>query len=315
MGLWVAVVVILVVGACGADDEKPAGGVPLAGAGEVYVPGPIEGHAIGAVSRIRIGDPVYGELHGTGPLVVTEVDGAIVGVVAAQASAIEAGWSGVPGALGPDDRVPSVGDRPTVAVLGELLAAPRPGTSIGWRATDDTMVSVASRDLDLAGLVGVAERVTVGAGGELTVPGTEIGRIPRSWTAPQPSIRVRYGGDEVVVHTARPDVQAAYAALLHEDPSSFLEQVADPACCQPEILRERRTVEIGERTGTLGTLTPTIRVLVVDGDPGAVLLAEVGVGVADDTTLVAIAESLTAVAEADVDERLAELTPSTTADG
>src|SRR5690606_6984924 len=43
LGLWVAAVLILVVGACGADEE-PAAGVPLAGPGEVYVPGPIDGH-------------------------------------------------------------------------------------------------------------------------------------------------------------------------------------------------------------------------------------------------------------------------------
>lgn len=299
----------VVAAACGGDDADRGPEVPAAAAGEVYVPGPVEGHTITAVARVRVGDPVYDRLHGTGPLVVTAVDGAVVGVVTVPTAAVEAALGASPGALGPDERVPAVAGRATVAALGDRIAAPQPAEAIGWRAVDATMAAAASRDLDLAGLVEVAERVRVAADGRVTVPGAEIGRIPPVWNAPQPAVRVRYGADEVIVHTAGPAVQAAYRALVHDDPAATIDPLTDPSCCQPEILTPQHTVEIGERTGVLGTLTATTRVLVVEGDPGAVLLAEVGLGVADDATLLAMADSLTAVAEPEVDAHLADLGP------
>jgi hypothetical protein len=304
-----ALLLVALVAACGDDDDRGVE-VPVAAAGDVYVPGPVEGHPIEAVTRVRVGDPVYDRLHGTGPLVVTEVDRAVVGVVTVPVATVEAAWGATPGALDPDERMPEIAGRPTVATLGDRIAAPRPAETIGWRVDDATMAAAASSELDLVGLVAVAERVGVDGDGDVTVPGAEIGRIPPVWNAPQPAVRVRYGADEVVVHTATPSVQAAYRALLHDDPATTIEPLTEPRCCQPEILAPLRTVDIGERTGVLGTLTSTTRVLVVDGDPGAVLFAEVGLGVADDATLLAIADSLTVVAEPDVDDRLAELGPS-----
>lgn len=305
--LAAALAVVAAAGACGTGDKGIE--LPEVDAGEVYVPGPVDGHPITAVRRVRVGDPVFDRRHGVGPLTVARVDGAIVGVVTVPSATMEAAWRGVPDALGADQRVPSIAGRPTVAVLGDGFAAPHPAQAIGWRTGTGTMVAAASRDLDLPGLVAVAERVTVAGEGQVTVPGETIGRIPEVWTEPRPAIRVRYGGDDVIIHTATPSVQAAYRALLHDDPAGVMDPVTDPSCCQTEILTAARTVEIGDRTGVLGTLTSTTRALVVDGDPGAVLLARVGLGVTDDATLLAIADALTAVEEADVDAHLAEFGP------
>ncbi|MFP3899696.1 MAG: hypothetical protein ACLFXM_02495 [Acidimicrobiia bacterium] len=302
-----ALAVVAAAGACGDDDDGIE--LPEVDAGEMYVPGPVDGHPITAVRRIRVGDPVFDRMHGIGPLTVARVDGAVVGVVTVPSATMEAAWRGIPDALGPDPRVPSIAGHPTVAVLGDGFAAPHPAQAVGWRTGTGTMVAAASRDVDLPGLVAVAERVTVAGDGQLGVPGETIGRIPEVWTEPRPAVRVRYGGDDVIIHTANPGVQAAYRALLHEDPAGVMDPVTDPSCCQPEILTPVRTVEIGDRTGVLGTLTSTTRALVVEGDPGAVLLAQVGLGVTDDATLLAIADSLTAVEEAEVDDNLAELGP------
>lgn len=247
-------------------------------AGDLLVPGDVDGYDLLHVqpaSRWWLDD-------GFGPLVVTRFEGEVATVATASAADALA-RTGVAD-MAPDERVPAIGDRPTVQ-YGWTMAplADTGSTRIAWQATDDLIVAVASRSLDLDDLVRLAEAVEVdAAAGTVAAPGDVVGEIPASWAHPRPGVAAAYeqesggaGSGRVEVRTVPADrtVQEAYLVLAAPDGS--IDESTHTSCCAGPI-PPRRTIDVGGREATAAALTADVHMVVLHGDHGGVLLIEAG---------------------------------------
>lgn len=173
--------------------------------------------------------------------------------------------------------------------------------AIEWPASEELAIEMASHDLTQSELVDLARQLTLGADGQPVLPTEPVGEIPGTLQNPVPGIVVGYShgdvGDRMVVHPATPEVQAAYRALLIGRPREAPAVSTAASCCQPAIYDAPRTVEVGDREAIAGTITPYLRVLIVPGDPGMVL---VGSGGLDDSKFAAIAAAAEPIGVGDV---------------
>jgi hypothetical protein len=191
---------------------------------------------------------------------------------------------------------PVIGLGPSYTGSGDFEAA------VTWPASEELAIEMASHELTEAELVDLARQVELGADGRPVLPTEPVGRLPGSLETPVPGVVASYSddpdrsGDRVVVHPATPEVQAAYRAVLIGRPREAESVRTAASCCTPAIYEAPRTVEVGGREATAGTITPYRRVLIVPGDPGIVLA---GNGALDDSELAAIAA---AVEPADIGE-------------
>lgn len=231
-------------------------------------------------------------LIGAGAVVVTEVDGAIVGAMTRSVAEIERGW-------GPIDRTrrhPALGDQPVSYAAPFTLPWGGGAALFSWLENDQVQVGLASRDLTSDELAAVAARTDLDDAGLPAVPGTRVGVIPAPWVSPEPSVEAGYDrGGTVTVHTASPESEAAFLAVAVRDPRKVIDTRTEPSCCDQRIFARQRRVRVAGQEAVLTTLTPDYRVLIVPGDPGAVVLNEGGQGrgeLMDDDLLIAIARSL-----------------------
>jgi hypothetical protein len=179
---------------------------------------------------------------------------------------------------------PVIGLGPSATGSSDFEAA------IEWPASEELAIEMASHDLTQGELEDLARHLTLGADGQPVLPTEPVGEIPGSLQTPVPGVVVGYShgdvGDRMAVHPATPEVQAAYRALLIGRPREAPAVSTAASCCEPAIYDTPRTVQVGDREAIAGTITPYLRVLIVPGDPGMVL---VGSGGLDDSELAAIA--------------------------
>lgn len=276
-------------GAPGSDFDIPEDGLLVPG-GDVRE---YELTRVGVTEREVLDDDV-------GPLVVTRVEGHVVAV--GSASAVQARARA--GELGPDPRQATIGDRPTVDYGWHMTPfIEGEGEEIAWLATDDTVLSVSSRSLDLEGLVAVAGEVGLDGDGEVVVPGEVVGEIPSMWSAPRPGTSAVFERTEdfyrrirIAVVPASRSTQEAYLALVAPDGSIDGRTVS--SCCRSPI-PPRRTLDVDGREAIAAALNAELHMVVLPGDPGVVLLVPGGrfQSVPHDVWLAELAGSLEAVPE------------------
>lgn len=194
--------------------------------------------------------------------------------------------------------------RPTREVYDDVL---RLRSSLAVGSDDGTILVAASRDASLPALADVLASVTVPLDPD-GLPGELVGVLREG--RPPSSVAV-YEGDEtsvvVTIDEATPSEQAAYRAVVHEDPSRTIDPLTEASCCAEAILEPLREVDLGPRSGWMATLTPYERVLVLDGDPGLVLRTIPGAEPADRDLLL-VAAAVGAGSPAEREELIAELT-------
>jgi|GEM_PF-4709627 len=187
--------------------------------------------------------------------------------------------------------------RPTREVYDEVL---RLRSSLAVAAPDGSLVIAASREASLEALADVLALAAVPLDAD-ELPGELVGVLREG--RPSSSVAV-YEGDErgvvVTLDEVTPSEQAAYRAVVHDDPGRTIDPATEASCCADAILEPLREVDLGPRTGWIATLTPYERVLVLDGDPGLVLRTTPGTEPADrDLLLVAAAVEAATPAERD----------------
>lgn len=295
---WAAAIVAVMSGVVAVrvlrSDDPPPSYQP----GDLLVPGEFDGHEI--VDLERTGVAVASSRQGIPQsLLVTRFSDAVVAIGATPVAEM----SDFQRSFLDDDRDRStVGDAPAVRYGSRVFPwtpAEEERTWLSWMETDDVVVSIASRDLDRDDLESFAEQVDLDDRGEIVAPGEVIGEIPSTWALPEPGILAVYTGwdspTSVVVHSASPDVQAAYLALA---PDGAINERTQASCCTGHTGEARSEVRVGDRSATIATLDLMTRILVIEGDPGAVML--VGPEPSNDD-LVALATTLTPVAPEDFD--------------
>jgi hypothetical protein len=236
-------------------------------------------------------------------VVVTEVDGAVVTLRAQRLSDItgDGGVLSDQGHPGP----PLVDGRRTIELYDSVFNI---SPSLATEGSNPDEVIVASgRGRTLDELAAVLGAVALPFDGSAAVPGQQIGVLQ----IPHPDgIRVTYTAEGraalVTIDEVSLSEQAAYRALLHDDPAASIDPLTEASCCPAGILEPPREVSVGARSGLVATLTPYQRVLLVEGDPGLVLRPSGGTEATEDD-LITVAAALTAGSRAERDALAAAL--------
>lgn len=258
--------------------------------GQLLVPGPIDGHRLERVERTDASRQLGEPLDGRGPIVVTEVDGGVVALTTISADVVRQREGDEQYAF--QERV--VGG---VRVIGYLDDDLVPGVwmlldkpALSWFETSDTIVTATSIGLREDQLAEVVEQVELTSAGEIAAPGEVIGTIPTTWKFPMPGVTAQYDDDgyeqSISVIGASPEVQAAYRALA---PADLITGGPVVSCCPGHIESPPRDERIDGRDVHIATIDFWKRIVVVEGDPGAVIVADFHL---DEDALLAIVESL-----------------------
>lgn len=211
---------------------------------------------------------------------VERADGGVVVALLRDRAELEEGWG---------DEFFGSGPGPVIGLGRATPGFSDLGTSVMWPASDGLVIELASRDLSEDQLVGLASRVTLADDGSPVLPAEPIGEISGALERPLPGMAASYaenGYDHVMIHAATPQVQRAYEALLIDSPEDDESVRTADSCCLDAIYEPRRTLDVGDREAVAGTITPYLRVLIVPGDPGIVV---VGTGTLANGDLAAIA--------------------------
>lgn len=276
-------------------SDRSTSGDRLVGGDELLVPADVDGFQVYLAWQYWPGsERGDGYTRDSGPTLVLRVDGAVIGVVATPIASLRAGW-------GSD-------------ALRPIFGLPQPGTAVAWQS-GKYQVEARSLTADREQLLTLQRKVIVGRAGVLTTDQDVIGELPANWQRPGRGVIAAYDakrgdgqGGAVTVFTATPPAQRAFLALLHQDPDTTVPSTGED-CCSAELFRRPVTRTVHGRRTTVGTLTPTLRAVIIEGSPGAVMLSPSSGETAFTTAdLFQVASSLHAVQRSKVASALARLT-------
>jgi hypothetical protein len=294
-------VVVLTASACGDGGEDGFTlevGEPFAGlepGSAALPPAELPGLTLRSLQRYE-GFPPEGS-----PVIVTRVDGQVVTVATDDDHDFDvvATW----GAPGPD-----VNGSPSVLTHELAPAAESRGLAF---ELDGTLVTLGSHTADPDQLAEVAAGIRLPvedglAGGEV------LGVLGASPT----QIQASYSGDEVyldvVIEVVDAAAQAAYRALVHDDPAVTMDTSTQSSCCAAEVMAPAREVEVAGRTALSAAITPFRRLFLVPGASAGLAVISADFQsfptIAPDELLVRLATGITAGSEADLDAKAAAAT-------
>lgn len=153
-----------------------------------------------------------------------------------------------------------------------FLALPWHGASWSWLIDGDTIGVAGSLDLTSDQLRAFSAETRRDETGRVTAPGAMIGRFD---TQADDELSVTFRPDAehplVGVYHLTAEARAALTAVSLRQPANYLNERTEASCCISAITQPERAVEVGDRAGSIATLTSDIRLLVIDGEPGVVL--------------------------------------------
>jgi hypothetical protein len=180
-----------------------------------------------------------------------------------------------------------VGGRP--GVHGRLgLIPPVGSTQVAWAVGPDVLAVVASETASGDELLAVAGGVELGGDGRPVLAGgpdglVRVGGIGPATFGRQSEVTTAFasvdgGADRAVISVLRvtPAEERAFVALMAGDPTATWRE--EPECCEPSTGLDPYELDVDGRPGTIGTVGPTTRALVVGADAGIVVLTDARAG-------------------------------------